>query len=112
MDRDPSRRRIRLHCAPPVVIPDLVMLMAFLQPRKRRKLSRHIPEELYAPGKRDMEIVSVNDIHYDYTLLSAQLELTKADPTFIVGPGSSTALSTAPNQTHTRSQVSSLHHLQ
>jgi len=35
-----------------------------------------------------MEIVSINDIHYDYTLLSAQLELTKADPTFIIGPGS------------------------
>ena len=35
-----------------------------------------------------MEIVSLNDIHYDYTHLSAQLELTKADPTFIVGPGS------------------------
>ena len=34
-----------------------------------------------------MEIVSVNEIRYDYTLLSAQLELTKADPTFIVGPG-------------------------
>ena len=29
----------------------------------------------------------MDDIHYDYTLLSAQLELTKADPTFIVGPG-------------------------
>ena len=35
-----------------------------------------------------MEIVSVNEMHYDYTLLSAQLELTKADPTFVVGPGS------------------------
>jgi len=34
-----------------------------------------------------MEIVTVNEIHYDYTLLSAQLELTKADPTFIAGPG-------------------------
>ena len=34
-----------------------------------------------------MEIISVEDIHYDYTLLSAQLELTKADPTYIMGPG-------------------------
>ena len=34
-----------------------------------------------------MEIVSVDEIHYDYTLLSAQLELIRADPTFIVGPG-------------------------
>ena len=71
------------------MIPGLVRLTTFSQPRKRRKLSRHIPEELYAPGRRDVEIVSVNDIHYDYTLLSAQLELTKADPTYIIGPGSS-----------------------
>ena len=34
-----------------------------------------------------MEIVGVDDIHYDYTLLSAQLELTKADPTYLIGPG-------------------------
>jgi len=34
-----------------------------------------------------MEVVSINEIHYDYTLLSAQLELMKADPTFIIGPG-------------------------
>ena len=34
-----------------------------------------------------MEVVSMNEIHYDYTLLSAQLELMKADPTFIIGPG-------------------------
>ena len=74
------------------MIHDFIGLTATFQPRKRRKLSRHIPEELYAPGKRDVEIVTVNDIHYDYTLLSAQLELNRADPTFIVGPGSSPSL--------------------
>jgi len=54
-----------------------------------------------------MEIVSINDIHYDYTLLSAQLELTKTDPTFIVGPGSPPPLFTAPYQTYARFQGSS-----
>ena len=34
-----------------------------------------------------MEVVSINEVHYDYTILSAQLELMKADPTFIIGPG-------------------------
>ena len=40
-----------------------------------------------------MEVVTANDIHYDYTILSAQLELNKADPTFIFGPGSFLPLS-------------------
>jgi len=53
-----------------------------------------------------MEVVGVEDIHYDYTLLSAQLELTKADPTFIVGPGGSPLPLAAPYQTHTPPQVS------
>jgi len=70
-------------------------------------LSRHIPEELYAPGRRDVEVVGVDDIHYDYTLLSAQLELTKADPTFIVGPGNS-PLHVVPYQAHTCSGLFSM----
>lgn len=86
-----------------------VELMAFSQPRKRRKLSKHIPEELYASGRRDMEIVSVNEIRYDYTLLSAQLELTKADPTFIVGPGSLSLPLTTPCKTHAFSGFLSTH---
>lgn len=39
-----------------------------------------------------MEMVTLNDIHYDHTLLSAQLELNRADPTLIVGPGNSSPL--------------------
>lgn len=57
-----------------------------------------------------MEIVSVNDIHYDYTLLSAQLELSRADPTFVLGPGNIPSL---PLPLHlTCSQVPSPHHLE
>jgi len=78
-----------VRCLAPV---DFIRLMASSQPRKRRKLSRHIPEELYAHGRRDMEIVSINDIHYDYTLLSTQLELSKTDPTFVIGSGNSPPL--------------------
>ncbi|KAF8227965.1 hypothetical protein L208DRAFT_1490549 [Tricholoma matsutake] len=49
-------------------------------PRKRRKLSRHIPESRYAPGKFDTEIVYLADIRYDYALLCAQIEIIRTDP--------------------------------
>ena len=58
-----------------------------------------------------MEIVSVNDIHYDYTLLSAQLELSRADPTFVLGPGNIPFPLPLPLHL-TCSQVPSLHHLE
>jgi hypothetical protein len=58
-----------------------------------------------------MEIVTVNDMHYDYTLLSAQLELNRVDPTFIVGPGSFSLLSLLPHMKNASCQVPSPHHL-
>jgi nuclear pore complex protein Nup160 len=48
--------------------------------RKRRKLTRHIPEDRFASGKRDMEIVKLSDVMAEYTLLSAQLDLVRKDP--------------------------------
>lgn len=53
------------------------------QPRKRRKLSKHIPEGKFAPGNYDTEIVHLNDIQYDYALLSAQIDLAQRDPTLV-----------------------------
>ncbi|KZT26905.1 hypothetical protein NEOLEDRAFT_1111428 [Neolentinus lepideus HHB14362 ss-1] len=50
------------------------------EPWKRRRLSKHIPEDKYAVGKRDSEIVELADIRYDYALLSARLELMRLDP--------------------------------
>ncbi|TFK56037.1 hypothetical protein OE88DRAFT_1652614 [Heliocybe sulcata] len=50
------------------------------EPRKRRRLSKHIPEDKYAVGKRDSEIVELADIRYDYALLSARLELMRLNP--------------------------------
>ncbi|KAF9468851.1 nucleoporin Nup120/160-domain-containing protein [Collybia nuda] len=49
------------------------------EPRKRRKLSRHIPENRYAPGKPDAEIVHLADIQYDHVLLSAQIDIIQKD---------------------------------
>ncbi|KAI0698869.1 nucleoporin Nup120/160-domain-containing protein [Cytidiella melzeri] len=49
------------------------------EPRKRRKLSKHIPESKYTSGKRDAEVVELRDILYEYALLAAQLELLQQD---------------------------------
>ncbi|KZT74501.1 hypothetical protein DAEQUDRAFT_195531 [Daedalea quercina L-15889] len=57
------------------------------EPRKRRKLSRHIPESRYSVGKRDAEIVHLFDMQYEYTLLSARLELIRRDPTLLSAGG-------------------------
>ena len=48
--------------------------------RKRRKLTKHIPDIKYTEGTHDAEIVDLSDIQYDYALLSAQLELLRKDP--------------------------------
>ncbi|GBE79204.1 hypothetical protein SCP_0204010 [Sparassis crispa] len=53
------------------------------EPRKRRKLSRYIPEDKYGPGKRDMEVVELADMQYEYTLLAIRLELIRRDPTLL-----------------------------
>jgi len=48
--------------------------------RKRRKLTRHIPEDRFASGKRDSEIVKLSDVIAEYALLSAQVDLVRRDP--------------------------------
>ncbi|KAI0307403.1 nucleoporin Nup120/160-domain-containing protein [Multifurca ochricompacta] len=48
--------------------------------RKRRKLTKHIPEDKFSGGKRDLEIVKLSDVIAEYTFLSAQLDLVRKDP--------------------------------
>ena len=50
-------------------------------------MSRHIPENKYAIGKRDAEVVELSDIQYEYALLSAQVELVKRSPTLLSAGG-------------------------
>ncbi|KAH9950096.1 nucleoporin Nup120/160-domain-containing protein [Amylocystis lapponica] len=64
-----------------IVMP--VTVEAEHEPRKRRKLSKHIPEGRYALGKRDAEVVELADIQFEYALLSARLELIRKDPTLL-----------------------------
>lgn len=59
------------------------------QPRKRRKLARHIPQEKYSIGKRDTEVVELADIQYEFALLDAQLQLIRRAPTLLGTSGAS-----------------------
>jgi nuclear pore complex protein Nup160 len=54
---------------------------------KRRKLTKHIPEDRFASGKRDLEIVKLPDVIAEYTLLSAQLDLVRKDPELLRAAG-------------------------
>ena len=63
--------------------------------RKRRKLTKHIPETSFSNGKRDSEIIELSDIVYEYTLLSARLELVRRDGSLLPTSGEQVC-STAP----------------
>ena len=60
-----------------------------LQARKRRKLSKYIPESKYAVGKYDSEIIDLADIQYEYALLSARLDLVRKNPSSLPTGGQS-----------------------
>ncbi|CDO74132.1 hypothetical protein BN946_scf185043.g182 [Trametes cinnabarina] len=53
------------------------------EPRKRRKLTKHIPESKYGIGRRDAEMVELKDMQYEYALLSARVEVVRRDPTLL-----------------------------
>ncbi|KIL68186.1 hypothetical protein M378DRAFT_72126 [Amanita muscaria Koide BX008] len=49
--------------------------------RKRRKITRHIPEAKYGSGRFEAEVIQLADIQYDYAALSAHIDLVRTDPT-------------------------------
>ena len=55
--------------------------------RKRRKLTKHIPEDKFAGGKRDFEMVKRSDMIAEYTLLNARLGLVRNDPELLRASG-------------------------
>lgn len=50
-------------------------------------MSKHIPEDKYSQGTRDVEVVELRDIQYEYALLAAQLELVQKDPQLLASIG-------------------------
>jgi hypothetical protein len=58
----------------------MILLRFRRQNRKRRKLSKHIPDDKYYLGCRDAEVVDLADMRHEYTLVSSRLELIKRQP--------------------------------
>ncbi|KAG6861191.1 hypothetical protein C0995_002818 [Termitomyces sp. Mi166 len=56
------------------------------QPRKRRRLMRHVPENKYTPGRFDTDIIRLTDIQYDSALLSSQIDIIRRDPAILSSP--------------------------
>ncbi|KAF9535022.1 nucleoporin Nup120/160-domain-containing protein [Crepidotus variabilis] len=54
--------------------------------RKRQKLSRHIPDSKYISSKYDAEIIHLSDMEYDCTLLRAQIDSIKREPSLLSSP--------------------------
>jgi nuclear pore complex protein Nup160 len=70
-----------------VNVNNVICVLSWIKVRKRRKLTRNIPDDKYAEGRHDVEIVDLADIQHDYALLSAQLELLRRDPAMTVMSG-------------------------
>ncbi|KAK7060140.1 hypothetical protein VNI00_000904 [Paramarasmius palmivorus] len=57
------------------------------EPRKRRKLSLHASSAMASrSGRLESEVIQLPDVQYDYTLLSAQLDLIQKDPSLLTSP--------------------------
>lgn len=52
----------------------------FNQNRKRRKLTKHIPDDKYHLGRKDAEVIDLADMRHEYTLVSSRLELIRRQP--------------------------------
>lgn len=62
-------------------------LIKYLQARKRRKVTRHIPEAKQGSGKYEAEVIQLADIQHDYAALSAHIDLVRSDPTLMTSEG-------------------------
>ncbi|KAH6915289.1 nucleoporin Nup120/160-domain-containing protein [Coprinopsis sp. MPI-PUGE-AT-0042] len=54
--------------------------------KKRKTLSRYIPESRFQTSKHDACIVHLTDIRQSYTLLSAQIDIIKREPDILASP--------------------------
>ncbi|KAG6888649.1 hypothetical protein C0992_007907 [Termitomyces sp. T32_za158] len=56
------------------------------EPRKRRRLTKQVPEDKFTAGISDSDIIQLTDIQYDHALLSAQIDIIRRDPTILSSP--------------------------
>ncbi|KZW04416.1 hypothetical protein EXIGLDRAFT_743861 [Exidia glandulosa HHB12029] len=60
--------------------------------RKRRKMAHHIPEDKFAPTSKPLELVELDDLRWEYTLVVGRLDLWRRDRNIL---GTSLQLSAA-----------------
>lgn len=51
--------------------------------RKRRKMAHHIPEDNFAPTSKPLELVELEDLRWEYTLVKARLYLWQFDQNIV-----------------------------
>ncbi|KAG6885255.1 hypothetical protein C0993_004112 [Termitomyces sp. T159_Od127] len=54
--------------------------------RKRRRLTKYVPEDKFTPGRFDSDIIRLTDIQYDHALLSAQIDIIRREPAILSFP--------------------------
>ncbi|KAJ7477151.1 nucleoporin Nup120/160-domain-containing protein [Mycena galericulata] len=64
-----------------VLLPVLVDIIFVQQPHKRQKLTKYIPESRFTPGTPDSEVVTLSQIQYEHSLLSARIIMVQREPT-------------------------------
>lgn len=62
-------------------------LTLLLQARNKRIILNHVPENRFSSRKYDAEIVHLSDMQYDCTLLRAQIDLIRKDPSLLSSQG-------------------------
>ncbi|EKM59586.1 uncharacterized protein PHACADRAFT_87488 [Phanerochaete carnosa HHB-10118-sp] len=50
---------------------------------ERRKLAKHIPQDKYSIARRDVEVVELADVQYEFALLDAQAQLLRKNPALL-----------------------------
>lgn len=53
------------------------------QNRKRRKMAHHIPEDKFAPTSKPLELVELDDLRWEYSLVIARLDLWRRNKTML-----------------------------
>lgn len=66
---------------------DSTYCLEYLQNRQAQRLSKHIPESKYVSCKYDAEIIHLSDLQYNCTLLRAQIDSIKREPSLLESPG-------------------------
>jgi nuclear pore complex protein Nup160 len=63
------------------------MIYRAVQNRERTKISKYVPESKYVSSKHETEIIQLTDMEYECTLLQAQIDSIRRDPSLLSSSG-------------------------